>query len=253
VEGKREVPTGSSPLWTFDLTKIAEGWGKDPYGNNGFMLLGVLQNTGETWQVNLRIPTKDNTATTENDYEITKNRARLQLAFVPGKEPKIKPIATPPPPAAPSGGSTSSSGGVGSVGGIAPSTDLTGGSGGGFGGGFPSAGTDIAPAPPPLPTTPQAITQPQPTEPRLPGYVWLLIPGGLLALAALRSVVLEPVGGTRADGVIAAIRRRNAERRGAALHRPMGVLGRTLASLRRSGAGAKSTFAKMAGKVGRKR
>ena len=250
VEGKREVPPGSPALWTFDLTKISEGWGKDPFSNNGFMLLGVLQNTNETWQVNLRLPTKDNTATTENDYEITKNRARLQLAFIPGKEPVVKPIPTAAPPAAPTTGSAPSSG---SVGGITPSTDLTGGSGGGFGSGFPPVSTDVTPAPPPLPTTPQAVTQPQPTEPRLPGYVWLLIPGALLALAALRSVVLEPVGGTRTDGVIAAIRRRNAERRGTAPRQASGMMARALSTMRRGAAGTKTTFAKVAGKVGRKR
>jgi hypothetical protein len=251
VEGKREVATGAPPLWTFDLTKISEGWGKDPFSNNGVMLLGVLQNAGESWQVNLRIPTKESTATTENDYELTKNRARLQLAFVPGKEPLIPPVAPPAAPADVSGGSgTSSSGGsIPSIGGITPSTDLTGASGGGS---FPSVDTGIAP-PPPLETAPQAVTAPQPTEPRLPGYVWLLIPAGLLALAAVRSVVLEPVGGTRADGVIAAIRRRNAERRGRTLHRPVGFLARAVTAARRGAAGTRTTIGKLTKSVGRKR
>jgi hypothetical protein len=251
VEGKREVQSGASALWTFDFTKIAEGWGKDPFSNNGVMLLGVLQNAGESWQVNLRIPTKESTATTENDYELTKNRARLQLAFVPGKEPKLIPVKPPAAPAdASGGGSTSSAGGsIPSIGGITPSTDLTGASGGGS---FPSVDTGIA-TEPPLTTAPQAISAPQPTEPRLPGYVWLLIPAGLLALAAVRSVVLEPVGGTRADGVIAAIRRRNAERRGRTLHRPMGFLARAVTAARRGAAGTRATIGKLTKSVGRKR
>ncbi|HEV3475190.1 MAG TPA: hypothetical protein VG602_07480 [Actinomycetota bacterium] len=251
VEGKRAVAAGAAPLWTFDLTKIAEVWGKDPFANNGVMLLGVLQNTGETWQVNLKLPTKESTATAENDYELTKNRARLQLEFIPGDEPLVPPVK---PPAAPSGDTatgSSSAGSSPSVGTVTPSTDLTGASGGGS---FPSAtGTDVAAAPPALPTTPQAISQPQPTGPRLPGYVWLLIPAGLLALAAVRSVVLEPVGGTRADGVIAAIRRRNAERRGGALQRRTGLLSRSVGTVRRGAAGTRTMFAKLARTVGRKR
>jgi hypothetical protein len=64
--------------------------------------------------------------------------------------------------------------------------------------------------------TPVAAARPS-SGPKLPPYVWLLLPVGLLALAAVRSVVLEPVGGARPDGVIAAIRRRNFERRGGPL------------------------------------
>jgi hypothetical protein len=252
VDGKREVAVGTTTVaavWTFDLTKIAEGWGKDPFGNNGVMLLAVLQNTGETWQVNLKLPTKDSTATPENDYELTKNRARLQLDFVAGDEPLIPKVPTTKP-AAPTSTGGSTGGSTGTVGAIGPSTDLTGASGGG---GFPPVGTDVPADTPALPTTPQAISQPQPTEPRLPGYVWLLIPAGLLALAAVRSVVLEPVGGTRADGVIAAIRRRNAERRGGTLERRTGFLSRTVGTFRRGAAGTRTMFAKLARSVGRKR
>jgi hypothetical protein len=50
---------------------------------------------------------------------------------------------------------------------------------------------------------------------RLPWYVWALLPIGLLALAAVRSILFEQAqGGIRPDGVIAAIRARNASNAG---------------------------------------
>jgi hypothetical protein len=209
VEGARETPPApAAPRWTFDLTTLAAPWAEDPFSNNGVMLLGILQGGGpsETWQVNLKIPARDDDGTEVNEYEETKGRATLTLDFVPGEEPALPESLDP-------GGGGAVSGGSGSIGGSfggAPSTDLTG-----------AGGAPISPAPPPEPTpaaTPVATVGPP--EPRLPTLVWLLIPLGLLALSAVRSVVLEPAGGPRPGGAIEAIRRRNAERRGGALRAP---------------------------------
>jgi hypothetical protein len=59
--------------------------------------------------------------------------------------------------------------------------------------------------------------------PKLPGIVWALLPIGILLIYLLRSVLLEPAG-MRTDGVIAAIRRRNAAARGETVEEPGDVL-----------------------------
>jgi hypothetical protein len=210
AEGAREAPPApAAPFWTFDLSEIAIPWGQDPYGNNGVMVLGVLQGGGssETWQVNMKIPARDNASTANVDeYEQTKGRATLSLAFVPGE---------PAGGVDPGDAGTSTSPSTGTTGvpssGVAPSTDLAGA------GGFPAGGGTTSPtnAPPAPPTAP--VAQVAPPQPRVPSFVWLLIPVGLLALSVVRSVVLEPVAGPRPDGAIAAILRRNAERRGGPL------------------------------------
>lgn len=231
VEGKREVPAPpNAPMWRFELTKISDPWGKDPFSNNGVMLLGVIQGggAGETWQVNMKIPSRDDPGTQPDEYQETKQRATIELDFEPGKTPagskgdKKKGasldtgVTTGPAP-----------GGIPSAGsGFTPSTDLAGSSTGGFPGS--AAPAPASPSPPPQAAP---VAQTGPAEPRMPAYVWLLIPVGLLALSAVRSAVLEPVGGPRPDGVIAAIRRRNAERRGGPLREVTDPLARFTASL----------------------
>jgi hypothetical protein len=224
VDGKRETPAGATPAWTFDLTKIAKPWGADPFSeNNGVLLLGVLQNQGlqETWQVNLKIPARDDAATTDkNEYEQTKARVQVTLAYVPGDDLTVGSSSGGTEGSASSGattgtgssgvptGSTSSFGT--STGSVTPSTDLTGA-------GSVTGSPGTSPAAPAAPTTQAAPVARVTPKPRIPGSVWLLIPLGLLALSAVRSAVMEPVGGPRPDGVIVAIRRRNAERRGGPL------------------------------------
>jgi hypothetical protein len=210
AEGARETPPApAAPRWTFDLTKVADPWGEDPFANNGVMLLGVLQGggAGETWQVNLKIPARDDDGTEVDEYEETKGRTTLSLDFVPGEDP----LAAGSGSLDQGGSGSVGSGSVGSFGGT-PSTDLSG-SGAGAGAPVSSDGSET-----PAPATPVAAVAPP--EPRVPAYVWLLIPLGLLALSAVRSVVLEPAGGPRPGGAIEAIRQRNAERRGGALRAP---------------------------------
>ena len=208
VQGERDTK-GPVPTWTFDLESIADGWGKDPNQNYGVMLMGNTQKDQETtWQVNLKIPSRDNASTPDNEYEQTEERVVVDMAFVPGE---------------PAGGEgfDSGTGTFGSSYSGSTSFGSTGGSSFGSSGTSPvitgtsgdaaSEETTEGPA-----TAPVTATEPPPA-PKLPPYVWLLLPVGLLALAAVRSVVLDPVGGTRPDGVIAAIRQRNIERRGAPL------------------------------------
>lgn len=234
AQGTREAVTGATPLWTFDLTKIAQAWGKSTFENNGVMLAPVVE-AGRTWQVNLKIPRKETPAEEGDQYELTKNRTFITIDYVPGAPLEIPEVEVPEdtttttttPPSV--GGSTGSiptiSGGATSTSPlISPSTDLTGGS-------SDIPGAEAAPAPAPTEVAGFALAQEQ--GPRMPAYVWLAIPFGLLALSAVRSVILEPVGGPRPDGVIAAIRRRNAERRGGALGRRTGFLAGMTAGLKR--------------------
>src|SRR5204862_2491605 len=95
------------------------------------------------------------------------------------------------------GGSTCCDTGTGS-------TDTGGGSGTITGGSDIGTGdTGSGPAP-----APQAEPASVPTV-RFPWYVWILLPIGLLAVAAVRSILFERAGGVRPGGVIASIRARN--------------------------------------------
>jgi hypothetical protein len=241
VQGKRDTK-GNVPEWSFNLKPIAATWGQDPNENQGVILLGNLKNANDqtTWQVNLKIPSRDNANTPGDEYKQTQKRLIVDLKFVPGE-----------PPGLTGEGFDSGSTGFSSSGSSFGSSTSFGSSGtGGFGTsgtspvistdtGDTSDATEEAPG-----ATPVATARPS-SGPKLPPYVWVLLPVGLLALAAVRSVVLEPVGGVRPDGVIAAIRRRNFERRGGPLRdlsdplsRFMVVSRQTLDSARRGLRGA---------------
>ena len=244
AEGTREVVAGAPAVWTFDLTKLADAWGKNPFENYGVMLVG----TGtDTWQVNLKVPRKDSPAEEGDQYEMTKNRAFVQIDFIPGEPIELEVPDVPAAPPAPSSSGTSSvpsSSGFSPSGSpiIDPSTDFT--------------GADPGTAPPPAapaPTEQAGFLVPPETGPRMPAYVWLAIPLGLLALSAVRSVVLEPVGGPRPDGVIAAIRRRNAQRRGGSLAVRQGALGRMSEGIKRGVGGIGTGFSSLTRSLRRKR
>jgi hypothetical protein len=249
VDGTRDAPAGSAAVWTFDLTKLADVWGKRSFDNNGVMLIPTVE-AGKTWQVNLKVPQKEATAQEGDQYELTKNRAFITIDFIPGEPLKIAPLTTPTDTTtstAPStGGSTgsipSSFGGASGSPLVSPSTDLAG---------TGAASGETAPAP--VPTEQAGFAVPQEQGPRMPAYVWLAIPLGLLALSAVRSVILEPVGGPRPDGVIAAIRRRNAERRGGVLGERTGFLAGVAGGLRRRAGGIGRAFSGVTKTVRRKR
>jgi hypothetical protein len=237
VEGTREASSaGAAAVWTWDLTKMADAWGKNPFENYGVMLIG---SGTDTWQVNLKVPRKDTPAEEGDQYELSKNRAFITIDFIPGDPPEIPEVPEAPvAPAPPSSTGTStvpSSTDFGPSGSpvVGPSTDLAGS------GDIPGA---EATPPATAPTEQAGFFAPQEQGPRMPAYVWLAIPLGLLALAAVRSVVLEPVGGPRPDGVISAIRRRNAERRGGTLAVGQGALGRMASGFKRSVGGGVSSL-----------
>ena len=231
VDGTREA--GPPVVWTFDLTKMADPWAKNPFENYGVM----LQGTGtDSWEVQFKVPRKDTPAEEGDQYELTKNRSFITIDYIPGKPPKIPEVPEVPeaPAAEDPGASTTGTSSAFTTAGtpaIPPSTDFTGED-------IPGA----EPPAPPAPTEQAGFFAPQESGPRMPAYVWLAIPLGLLALSAVRSVVLEPVGGPRPDGVIAAIRRRNAERRGGALMARQGLLGRMSEGFKRSVGGGFSSL-----------
>lgn len=215
VSGKRIAKT-TPPHWEFDLTEMAAPWGISPFENYGVLLRGVLKGSGptETWQINLKKPLTEAQAASPKAAEQSAKRIAVDLEFEP----------PPPVETAPIPDTTGTTGGSS----FTPSTSFT-----------PPA-VDAPPASEPTTTEePPTVAAPTPTVatgPELPGYVWALVPAGLVAFAAVRSVVLEPVGGTRRQGVIAAIRRQNAARRGVPLEEAGESFGRTRGALRRSGA-----------------
>jgi hypothetical protein len=223
AKGKRnEKP--DPPTWTFNLTRIAGPWGEDPSGsNNGVMLLGVIPKGAgptESWQINVKIPSRDVLATPENESKKTRDRAALSLTFSPGQPMLLAPPPPPPPPPPLDFGAGA---------GFAPSSD------------FGSEGTETQTEAPQAPATPSgAGIQAEPVaqiRPRAPWYVWMLIPLGLLAWAAVRPLVLEPARGIRPDGAVAAIQRLNAERRGSPLEEPGDPLLRMLHAFQGAGRG----------------
>jgi hypothetical protein len=240
AKGRRRAATRNDPpSWTFTLTSLAQPWGEDPFGsNNGVMLLGVApQNAGpqESWQINLKVPSRDRPATPQNETRETRDRAVLTLAFTPGQASVLAPPAPPPPPPPPPpdfGGSVA-----------APSSNLGAGSGSGE-----------TPAPQPTPTGQGIQARPvSRVQPRAPWYAWLLIPIGLLAWAAVRPLVLEPARGLRPGGAVATIRALNAQRRGMALVEPADPLIRAAQAFEGAGrwvAGAAGGLRRGLGRVG---
>jgi hypothetical protein len=247
VEGTRDATPGApAAVWTFDLTKIAQDWGASSFDNNGVMLVPVLE-ASKTWEVHFKVPQKENPTVEGDQYEATKERAFVTLDAIPGEPLEIPDVPTetetaPLPSSSSSGTSTIPSSGItGSP--ILPSTDLGG-------------TTNIPGAEATAPAVPseQAAFTPLDTEPRMPSYVWLAIPLGLLALSAVRSVILEPVGGPRPDGVISAIRRRNAERRGGAIAAQRGgAFSRMSGGLRRGARGVGRALGSVTRGIRRKR
>jgi hypothetical protein len=240
VDGTRDAAATPAPTWTFDLSKIAEPWGKNPFDNNGVMLVPVKGAGGpsDSFQVNLKVPALDDAATADRDeYEETKNRAVLELEFTPGAPLDAGTTGTDTTTPTTTTGTTATTGVTGTGGSPvigSPSTDLTGT------GSIPGA------APTTAPTEQAGLSTPVDQEPRIPAYVWLAIPLGLLALSAVRSVVLEPTGGPRPDGVIAAIRRRNAERRGGGDARDaQNALSRMAGSFRRGATSTRKSFSNL--------
>jgi hypothetical protein len=241
VKGKRTAKS-DPPTWTFNLTPIAGPWGQDPFSsNNGVMFVAALSKDAgptESWQINLKVPSRDQQVTPDDDYKKTRKRAVLSLTFTPGEPAGI---AAPPPPPSDFG-----SGDFGGGGSFAPSSDF---------GSQPGGRAGKAPKSEPTGAAGAEQVQAEPVaqiRPKAPWYVWMLIPLGLLAWAAVRPLVLEPARGMRHDGAVSAIRRLNAQRRGRPLEEPVDPLVRTLQTFQGAGrwiAGAAGGVRSGAGRV----
>lgn len=207
---KEHPATDDKPLrvtWTFDLSKVAATWGVDPFANFGLVFGGVVPSDAgpaETWQVNLKLPQRDNPDTPNDEYKDTLDRVQATMAYVPG-------AATTGPGTVPG---TSGGGGVGGApgGGAPPAADTPGGK-------APAGG-----APPDLASG-------TPFRPAMPWYVWLLIPVALLTGYLVRTALADGPAAASGTGVIDRIKRLNAARRGGPLPDPKSPW-RRLTSLR---------------------
>ncbi|WP_026922903.1 hypothetical protein [Glycomyces arizonensis] len=199
------------PTWTFDLSESAKDWALDPFANYGVMFMPVLDDATpiDLWQVNLKLPLRDASETPTDEYEATVDRLSATFAYEP-------PTATAPTePAGGTGGDLSG----GATGGS------SGGGGGGGGGG--STGADPEPEADEAAST-EAITPAafEPVEPRMPWYVWTLIPAALVGAYLLHTLMGTTTAATTGGGAIDRIRAHNLARRGWALPVPAGLLAR---------------------------
>ena len=199
VDGTRK-PDASPPRWDFVVTNmVAAQWGQGPSSAFGVMLVGNKpENSQESWQIVLKGTRRDDATTAEvNEAKANQNNIKASIDLTPN----------PAPTFASSGfgdfSNTGGSFGFGDSGfGTTPAAGST----------FPGTTTPTTPTAPG--TAPVAAGGPTTTAPTMPGYFWLLIPAGLMALSLVRHTVLEPLPGKRPDGVVALIRRHNAARLG---------------------------------------
>ena len=193
--------------YTFDLTAFAKAWAADPPPATGIVLYPVKPKEAgpddDSWRVVLDGPL-------ENEGKSIK----ADISFTPPPDAAIDPIDP---------GTSGDLGSVDSGGGLTTSTS----SGGDFGstdtaglGGDTAADTAVAEGE----TAPVAVGEDEeaaaasevlPTTNSTPWYVWLSLLAGIVGFSMVRSVVLESHAGIRPDGVLAQIRRINADRRGA--------------------------------------
>jgi hypothetical protein len=196
-----EVPL---PTWTFDLTAMAKDWGQDPFANYGVMFMPVMDDATpiDTWQVNLKLPLRDDTQTPVDEYEATAYRLGAAFSFIPG---------TPEDDGAPEGGTDDSGTTGGSSGG-------GGGSGGGGAEGAEESATEA-----PASTEEMAPAAYEPFVPTAPWYVWTLIPAALVGAYLLHTVMGASGAAAGGNGAIDRIRAHNLDRRGWALPLPAGL------------------------------
>ncbi|MDP9068062.1 MAG: hypothetical protein M3N53_06925 [Actinomycetota bacterium] len=214
VAKRKEVKTkdgGVEHVWTFDLTKFAQGWVKELSTTTAVMLVGHAPekeadrgDPNDTWRVVLTGPKFE----AGNIPGI-----ETEISFIPGETPTI-----PVPPTTGTTGTTGSFGdttGTTGFGDTGTSTLGTGTATGGVGGTTGAEGTE-GEAPAAAEELPLEVAGAE-TEPiKMPGYVWLAVLAGIIGFSMVRSIVLESATGIRPNGVLAQIQRLNAERNGGA-------------------------------------
>jgi hypothetical protein len=197
VSGNRDDRSPRAPMWSFDLTSMAREWIDAPSSNQGVVLVpgvaGTASPAARSWQVNFRIPQGDNPNTTNDEYAETRFKTSfdMQTTGRPGGAGTSSVSAAPPPPPVSSAAAT----------GPVPSSDFS----------VPQAPPKATAA---RTSTASAAAATLPTIPRAPWWVWVLLVFGLTALVGARAALFGLAATARPDGVIAAIRRRNAERGG---------------------------------------
>ncbi|WP_460541773.1 hypothetical protein [Glycomyces halotolerans] len=193
------------PTWTFDLSELAAEWALDHFANYGVMFMPVMDEATpvDIWQVNLKLPIRDDPQTPVDEFEATADRLSASMSYTP---PAEEPSTEDSPPA--SGGGSSGGG-------------TTGGGTSGGGGGSPAAEPDAGAAEAAADEVEPAAFEP--VEPRMPWYVWTLIPAGLVGAFVLHHVMSGTQTAAAGSGAIDRIRSYNLARRGWALPVPAGL------------------------------
>ena len=220
-------------IWTFDLTEFAAQWTESFASATAIMLVPVQ-------------PEEGGEASPTESFRVVLAGPKGGVGKRPGIVSKINykappPGSTPPPPPGdsstdfPSDSSSSDFSG-GSDFSSSPTTSF----GGDEGSSPTTSDTTVPDASGELPSATDDTTQTAAEGPEIqsfPGYMWLAILAGLIAMSLVRSVVVEKATGHRPDGVVAQIHRMNAARRGDAvatesgLHAAFAPVGRVLSSV----------------------
>ncbi|THV38698.1 hypothetical protein [Glycomyces buryatensis] len=207
-ENPEEIVEVPLPTWTFDLTELAADWGTDPFANFGVMFMPVMDEATpvDSWQVNLKLPLRDDSETPVDEYKATSNRLSATFAYEPGTPEDETGDTDPINSGGGSGGGTS------------------GGSGGGGSGASGGSGADDEEAASeeesPEELAPAAH---QPVTPSAPWYVWTLIPAGLVGAYLLHVLMGASGAAAGGGGAIDRIRSHNMDRRGFSLPTPAGI------------------------------
>lgn len=214
--GARDAETDPArPSSTFDLTSLARAWAGGSMPNRGVMLVPVLAGDSraafDAWQVNLKLPAReDGRASNGSEFDATKGQFVMDVAFATaeaGSQPSGEqaPVPSPPPPPL--------------TGAAFPAFDTTGST-------FNTSNSALerARGRGPVRTTFRVAgdAPPAPSGPRLPWFVWLLLPGGVVLLAMVHAAVVEPAEGPPGEDVVEAVRSANDAARAA------GTLDRTV-------------------------
>ncbi len=223
VAKRKEVKTkegDTEHVWTFDLTRFAQGWVKELSTTTGIMIVG-------------HAPEKD--AGADDSFRVVLTGPKFKAGNIPGIETKlsfvpgeIPDFPEPPTTGGFTGGGTGTGLGTTDFGGTTGTTDFGGAtgttdfgdaSGTELGGGDTATvgGEDPAAADEPgLEELPLEVAGAETEQSApVPGYVWLALLAGIVGFSLVRSVVLESAAGIRPNGVLAQIQKLNAERAGA--------------------------------------
>lgn len=227
--------------WTFDLTPMARKWMDKGAVVTAIVLrpvdpateraIGGIEGVCDNDPIDDEKPCKEEEAQGEphDNWRVVllgpeeRNGTGIETKIVydppPLPDPPPPPTTTPPPPSSspppqfdsgPDFGTSTTGATTDTTTDTSTTTDDT------------IASTTPTPEPTPTPTPveasgeqPVSATGPEtPSVVGFPWYMWLALLAGLIGFSMVRSVLLESATGVRPDGVLAQIRKLNAERRG---------------------------------------